>query len=65
MRPLGTAQWRKSSHSGSSGGACVEVAPLAPHIAVRDSKNPDGGILTLSVAAFSAFLYHVSGGRQP
>jgi hypothetical protein len=57
------AQWRKSSYSGSTGGDCVEVAPLTPHIAVRDSKNPGGGTLTLSAAAFSAFLDHVAGGR--
>lgn len=52
-------QWRKSSYSGSSGGDCVEVADLTPHraaIAVRDSKNPPAGILTLSPAAFSAFV---------
>ncbi|MFJ7042042.1 DUF397 domain-containing protein [Streptomyces sp. NPDC101112] len=61
--PLGTAQWIKSSHSGNTGGECVEVAPLTPHIAVRDSKNPGGGTLTLSAAAFSAFLDHVAGGR--
>ncbi|MCL6734665.1 DUF397 domain-containing protein [Streptomyces neyagawaensis] len=61
--PLGTAQWIKSSHSSSNGGECVEVAPLTPHIAIRDSKNPGGGILTLSAAAFSAFLGHVSGDR--
>ncbi|GAA2482121.1 DUF397 domain-containing protein [Streptomyces longisporus] len=54
--PLGTATWRKSSYSGSSGGECVEVAPLAALIAVRDSKNPPAGVLTLSAAAFSAFL---------
>ena len=54
--PLGTATWRKSSYSGSSGGECVEVADLTPHIAIRDSKNPPAGILTLSPAAFSAFV---------
>ncbi|MEV6943983.1 DUF397 domain-containing protein [Streptomyces sp. NPDC051172] len=53
------ARWRKSSYSGDTGGDCVEVADLAPHtalIAVRDSKNPPAGVLTLSPAAFSAFL---------
>lgn len=49
-------QWRKSSYSGSSGGECVEVAPLAACIAVRDSKNPPAGILKLTPAAFSAFV---------
>ena len=57
--PIGTAKWRKSSHSGDTGGDCVEVADLTPHaavIAVRDSKNPPAGTLTLSPAAFSAFV---------
>lgn len=54
--PLGTAKWRKSSHSGGTGGDCVEVADLTPHIAVRDSKNPSAGVLTLTPAAFSAFV---------
>ncbi|MGW3030992.1 DUF397 domain-containing protein [Streptomyces sp. NPDC001178] len=50
------ARWRKSSYSGDTGGDCVEIAPLAACIAVRDSKNPPAGILTLSPAAFSAFV---------
>ncbi|MET9907203.1 DUF397 domain-containing protein [Streptomyces sp. NPDC006476] len=39
----------------------MEVAALTPHIAVRDSKNPSAGILTLSPAAFSAFVHGTSG----
>lgn len=58
--PLGTASWRKSSYSGSSGGDCVEVAPLTPHIAVRDSKAPDLGALTLTPEAFAVFVLGVS-----
>ncbi len=54
--PLGTAAWRKSSYSGDTGGDCVEVAPLTPHIAVRDSKAPDLGALTLTPEAFAAFV---------
>ncbi|MFI1355135.1 DUF397 domain-containing protein [Streptomyces sp. NPDC020898] len=54
--PLGTAAWHKSSYSGSNGGDCVEVAPLTPHIAVRDSKAPDQGTLTLTPEAFAAFV---------
>ena len=54
--PLGSADWRKSTYSGSSGGECIEVADLAPHIAVRDSKNPTGPALTLAPAAFTAFV---------
>ncbi|WP_031483154.1 DUF397 domain-containing protein [Streptomyces bicolor] len=60
---LRSATWRKSSYSGSSGGDCVEVAPLTPHIAVRDSKNPEAGTLTLSLEAYVAFVGHVRAGR--
>ncbi|MFF3318048.1 DUF397 domain-containing protein [Streptomyces sp. NPDC003035] len=54
--PLGAAAWRKSSFSGSSGGECVEVADLTAHVAVRDSKNPDGPAFLATPAAFSAFV---------
>jgi hypothetical protein len=46
--------WRKSSHSGTDEGTeCVEVAELPSHqigrvIVMRDSKNPDGPVLTVS-----------------
>ena len=53
--PLGSADWRKSTYSGSSGGECIEVADLAPHIAVRDSKNPDGPAFAVTPAAFMTF----------
>jgi hypothetical protein len=40
--------WRKSTRSGGeAGGNCVELAPGA----VRDSKNPDGPVLTVKIAA--------------
>ncbi|WP_406860640.1 DUF397 domain-containing protein [Streptomyces sp. HUAS MG47] len=61
--PLGSAAWRKSSYSGSSGGECIEVADLTPHIAVRDSKNPGGPVLTLTPAAFAAFVEAAARGR--
>lgn len=37
--------WRKSSYSGSNGGACVEVATAGPSVAVRDSNHPEGPLL--------------------
>ena len=52
--------WRKSSYSGSSGGDCVEVADLAPSIAVRDSKNPGGAVLTVSRRRFEDFINSLS-----
>ncbi|KMS68927.1 hypothetical protein ACM01_37260 [Streptomyces viridochromogenes] len=57
---LVNALWRKSSYSGSTGGECVEVADLPTLVAVRDSKNPDHGTLTLSPEAFTAFVAHVA-----
>ncbi|MGW5673012.1 DUF397 domain-containing protein [Micromonospora sp. NPDC003776] len=46
--------WRKSSHSGDEG-ACVEMAPLAAAVAVRDSKDPAGPLLVFPPAAWAAF----------
>ncbi|GGV78394.1 hypothetical protein GCM10010294_47240 [Streptomyces griseoloalbus] len=49
--------WRKSSYSSDQGGNCVEFAEIPTSaIAVRDSKNPAGPILTLGPAAFATFL---------
>lgn len=48
--------WRKSSRSGETGQTnCVEVA-FGGTVAVRDSKNPAGPILTVSPVAWRAFL---------
>jgi hypothetical protein len=56
--------WRKSSHSGHSGGDCVEVADLTPVIGVRDSKDPDGPKLTVPASAWTAFTRQVKGGMH-
>ncbi|GHE28373.1 DUF397 domain-containing protein [Streptomyces hydrogenans] len=61
--PLGTADWRKSSYSGDNGGDCIEVADLSAHIAVRDSKNPEGPAFLASPAAFTAFVRAAVEGR--
>lgn len=56
--------WRKSSRSGSNGGACVEVAELADGgRAVRDSKDRSGPVLTFTAAEWSAFTAGVRGGE--
>ena len=53
---LSSAVWRKSSRSGNgNNGNCVEVAFLAPQVAVRDSKLPAGGALVLTPAAWRHF----------
>ena len=61
-----TVDWRKSSHSWSSG-ECIEVAGGAPGaIKVRDSKDPDGHVLAFGPAQWGAFLGDVrGGGHQP
>ncbi|MFI5552561.1 DUF397 domain-containing protein [Streptomyces sp. NPDC051738] len=51
-----TYAWRKSSYSSDEGGDCVEVATHPSAVHVRDSKNPDGPILTVSTATWSTFL---------
>ncbi|WP_411149697.1 DUF397 domain-containing protein [Streptomyces sp. A30] len=53
---LGAATWIKSSYSDDNGGNCIEIAPGFPTVVpVRDSKNPDGPVLLLAPAAWSAF----------
>jgi Domain of unknown function (DUF397) len=48
--------WIKSSRSLSNGG-CVEMTHLpGGQIGVRDSKNPEGGILRITSAGWHAFL---------
>jgi Domain of unknown function (DUF397) len=59
---LNRADWRKSSYSGSNGGACVEVARNLPEIvAVRDSKDPDGPALVFTQADWAAFTAALKG----
>jgi hypothetical protein len=51
------AQWRKSTRSGSNGGNCVEVADNLPGVVyVRDSKDPDGPVLTFEPDVWRAFI---------
>lgn len=49
--------WRKSSHSGGTGGNCVEVAVLPDGgRALRDSNDPAGPVLRFTSAEWSAFV---------
>ena len=48
--------WRKSSYSGGTEDSnCVEIA-LVGDALVRDSKNPDGAVLTFAPDAWKNFL---------
>lgn len=59
---LSRAAWRTSSRS-SGNGQCVEVATnLVEGVAVRDTKDRDGGTLMLTRAQWTAFLGAVRAG---
>jgi hypothetical protein len=47
--------WRKSSYSGSNGGACVEVGKDIV-ILVRDTIDRDGGTLAFSAETWQTFV---------
>lgn len=59
---IAAARWRKSTHSSDTGGDCVEIADLDPAIAIRDSKNPDGPVLTFGRRAFGVLLNQIRSG---
>ncbi len=48
-------EWCKSSYS-SSGGNCVELSVRPTVTGIRDSKNPDGGMLDLPTRSWAALL---------
>ncbi|WP_131743047.1 DUF397 domain-containing protein [Actinomadura roseirufa] len=64
MPDLSAASWRKSSHSTDIGGDCVEVAALAPTVAMRDSKDPDGPALSLSRKGFTTLVGEIRSGAH-
>jgi hypothetical protein len=60
---LTRALWRKSSYSSGNGGNCVEIAVNLPGVvAVRDSKDPGGPVLTLTAARWRSFAADVRTG---
>ncbi|MGK8503457.1 DUF397 domain-containing protein [Nocardia asiatica] len=58
---LSGARWFKSTRS-AAGNDCVEIAHLdGGRVGVRDSKNPNGGVLVFTPSEWDAF---VSGARE-
>ncbi|MDG4765919.1 DUF397 domain-containing protein [Solwaraspora sp. WMMD406] len=56
MTSLTNAEWRTSTRSGA-GGNCVEVATNVPDVvAVRDSKDTTGPVLTFAPAQWATFI---------
>jgi hypothetical protein len=49
--------------SGRNGGGCVEVASVQRVIAVRDSKDSSGSVLTFTPQVWRAFTISVRAGR--
>jgi hypothetical protein len=61
---VSSATWRKSSYSGGNGGNCLEVARNLPGVvAVRDSKDRTGPVLTFTPAEWEAFTAGVKSGE--
>lgn len=61
-RPSATTRWRKSSFSSIA--ECVELAVLDDgRIGVRDSKDPDGGLLAFTRAEIDAFVRGAQAGE--
>ncbi|MGW1803727.1 DUF397 domain-containing protein [Streptomyces sp. NPDC002078] len=49
--------WRKSSYSGpGDGNECVEIANTRTRVAIRDSKDPAVGTLTVPAGSFALFI---------
>jgi hypothetical protein len=58
------ATWRKSTYSGGTGGNCIEVAPQAGLVAIRDSQHRDGPFLLISHHDWHTFTTALKTGPQ-
>ena len=54
--------WRKSSLSGD-GADCVEVAASPEYVHVRNSRHPEGPVLTFLPREWEAFIAGVQNGE--
>lgn len=48
--------WFKSSYSGANTTECVECALTTTGALVRDSKRPDGPVITLRASVWQSFV---------
>ncbi len=55
-------RWKKAQKSAGNG-ACVEVASFQNTVAVRDSKDPNGPVLTCVQAEWDTFLRRAKAGE--
>ncbi|WP_431980818.1 DUF397 domain-containing protein [Streptomyces qinglanensis] len=66
---IGPAQWVKSSYSSPEGGNCLEWSPSVAQttgvVPVRDSKDPEGPVLSFASDSFAQFVAGVKAGEFP
>lgn len=55
-------EWHKSSYS-TKADDCVETVVQPGRTLVRDSKNPDGGVLEIGASSWRRFIADVVAGR--
>ena len=56
--------WRKSTHSGSDGGNCVEVGGSGPAVLVRDTKNRSAAVLSFGPDQWRRFTTAIKDPRK-
>ncbi|MCP2338621.1 DUF397 domain-containing protein [Actinomadura rupiterrae] len=61
---LSCAVWRTSKHS-QQNGECVAVARIPGSLAVRDSKNPAGPLLTFALADWQHLVQQIKDDQHP
>ena len=54
MFDMTCVEWRKSTYSGING--CIEIAFVNHRVAIRDSKDPEGQVLLITIVEWRAFL---------
>ena len=55
--------FRKSSFSGASNPACVQVGFVTSEVLMRDSKDPNGPVLHFTIDEWKAFVAGVRAGE--
>lgn len=55
--------WRKSRQT-QANGQFVEVARIGPRLAVRDSRDPQGGVVILGKNQWSIFIHNTKTGTH-
>jgi hypothetical protein len=55
--------WIMSSRSAGNGGSCVEARRHNGLIEVRNSKNPEAGVVRFTVEEWDSFLYGAKRGE--